>query len=137
MMVVMRLATLIVALLLLSACGDPQSGAPAGGRGSATPTPDVALRLMDRVRNMTAIVRRTDRIAAVQAKWGDVLSRSGVQGGNGDPNEDVWIVAVVGEVYPSFGVMEMGSSPCGTFAFGQGRSVRSKVSSWQRWHWPL
>ncbi len=129
MMVVMRLATLIAALLLLSACGDPQSGALAGGRGSATPTPDIALRLMDRVRNMTAIVRRADRIAAVQAKWGDVLSRSGVQGGNGDPNEDVWIVAVVGEVYPSFGVMEMGSSPCGTFVFDLAGNVKSSGAS--------
>jgi len=130
-----RLAVLGFALALLTACGELEGDALSGGRSSPTPaatataTPAIAVRLMDQVKGMTAIVRRADRIAAVRAKWGDVLARSGVQGGTGDPNEDVWIVAVVGEIYPSFGVMEMGSSPCGTFVFDLAGNVKSSGAS--------
>ena len=128
----MRLA-LVVVLLLLTACGERQAGALSGGRPSpsptATPTPDIALRLMDRVRNMTAVVRRVDHIAAAQQKWGDILSASGSQIPGADPNETVWVVAVVGEVYPSFGRGDTGASPCGTFVFDNAGNVKSSSAS--------
>src|SRR5437588_12792279 len=97
----------IAALMLLVGCSQPQSNALSEARASpspaATPTPDVALRLMDRVRNMTGFVRRVDRIAAAQEQWGDILTRSGSQIPGANPGEDVWLVAVVGEVAPSVG----------------------------------
>src|SRR5439155_5382431 len=131
----MRLAALVAALLLLTACGDPQSGALAGGRDSAsppsatTPTPDIALRLMDRVRNMTALVRRVDRIAAAQEKWGDILTRSGSQIPGVNPGEDAWLVAVVGEVAPSFGRGGPEAYDCATFVFDGQENVKSSAYS--------
>jgi hypothetical protein len=125
-----------VALLLLTACGELQSGALSAGRPSpspaetATETPAIATRLMEQVKSMTALVRRVDRITAVRAKWGDILARSGTQQSGIDPNEDVWVVAVVGEIYPSFGVMDMGAGQCGTFFYDASGSVKgSGVSS--------
>jgi hypothetical protein len=124
---------LALALLLCTACGELQSDALSGGHGSpspsATPTPDVALRLMDRVRNMTAIVRRVDRIAAAQEKWGDILSRSGAQLAGADPSEDVWVIAVVGEVYPAFGPADIGPASCGTFVFDLAGNAKSSSAA--------
>lgn len=132
----MRLAALSLVLALLTACGELQSGALSGGRSSPTPavtateTPAVAARLMEQVRNMTGLVRRVDRIAATRAKWGDILARSGTQQTGADPNEDVWVIAVVGEIYPSFGIMETGSGACGTFFYDLAGNVKgSGVSS--------
>src|ERR1700694_1066278 len=102
----MRFAALGLALALLTACGELQSGALSGGRPSpspaatATETPAVAARLIEQVRSMTAFVRRVDRIAATRAKWGDILARSGTQQTGADPSEDIWVIAVVGEIYP-------------------------------------
>jgi hypothetical protein len=124
---------LLTAVILFSACGDREAGPLSGGRASpaptATPTPDVALRLMDRVRNMSGIVHRVDRIAATQEKWGDILTRSGSQIPGADPNESVWVVAVVGEVYPSFGRGDTGGYPCGTFVFDVTGNVKSSGAS--------
>src|SRR5438046_6478725 len=98
----MRPVLLIAALMLLVGCGQPQSNALSEGRASpspaATPTPDVALRLMDRVRNMTGFVRRVDRIGAAQEKWGDILKRSGSKIPGASTGEDVWGGADVGAV---------------------------------------
>ena len=130
---IVRVIALAIAALLITACGELESGALSGGRptpaATATPVPDLALRLMDGVRNMTAIVRRVDRIAAVRAKWGDILSRSGTQQTGADPNEDVWVVAVIGEVYPSFGVMDIGPAACGTFVYDLVGNVKSAGAS--------
>ena len=73
---------------------------------------------------MTALVRRVDRISAVQEKWGDILARSGSQQPGADPNEDIWVIAVVGEVYPSFGVVDMGAGACGTFFYDASGNVK-------------
>jgi hypothetical protein len=112
-----RLAALVVAVVLAAACGEPEFGALAGDRGSsppvatATPTPDIALRLMDRVRNMTAVVRQVDRIAAVQ-------------------EGDLWVVAVIGDVAPGFVRGRSGEYQCATFVFdGQGNGKSSVYSS--------
>jgi hypothetical protein len=80
---------------------------------------------MERVRKMTGVVRRVDRIAAVQEKWGDVLSRSGVQGTGADPSEVVWVIAVVGEVAPSFGLIPTASSPCAVFVYDLAGNTKS------------
>jgi hypothetical protein len=131
-----RFAGLAFVVAVLTACGDLQSGALSGGRSSPTPaatateTPAIAARLMEQVKGMTAVVRRVDRITAVQAKWGDILAQSGSQQSGADPNEDIWVVAVVGEIYPSFGVMEMGPGGCGTFFYDLSGKVKgSGVSS--------
>ena len=125
----MRLVVLVLAMSLATACGEPQSGVLSASTSSpapvATPTPDIALRLMDRVTKMTAIVRRVDRITAAQEKWGDILSRRGVRDSGADPNEDVWVIAVVGEVAPSFGPSVSGASPCGVFVYDQAENVKS------------
>jgi hypothetical protein len=132
----MRLAALGLAVALLTACGELQGGALSGGRPSpspaatATETPAVAARLMERVKGMTALVRRVDRIAATRAKWGDILARNGSQQTGADPNEDMWVIAVVGEIYPSFGVMATGPGACGTFFYDLAGNVKgSGVSS--------
>src|SRR5256885_6297530 len=131
----MRLAALGLAVALLTACGELQGGTLAGGRPSAssaptaTPTPDIALRLMDRVRNMTAVVRRVDRIAAAQEKWGDILTRSGSQIPGANPNEEVWVVAVVGDVAPSFGLARAssGAYQCAAFVFDGQENEKSSA----------
>ena len=130
----MRLVVLIAALLLFVGCGQPQPGALSEGRTSpspaATPTPDVALRLMDRVRNMTALVRSVDRIAAAQEKRGDFQTRNGSQIPGADPNENVWVIAVVGDVSPSFARGGISEYQCATFAFDdQGNGIGSNYSS--------
>jgi hypothetical protein len=131
----MRLAAFAAALLLLTACGEKQSDVLAGGRGSATPspaatpTPDVAFRLMDRVRNMTAIVRRADRIARCKRNGARSSLGAASKAATAIPTRTVWIVAVVGEIYPSFGVMDMGASACGTFVFGLAGNVKSSGAS--------
>ena len=132
----MRFVFLAIGVLILTACGTPEGAALSGAKATpvatavATPTPDIALRLMDRVRNMSALVRRVDRITAVQTKWGDILARSGTQQPGADPNEDVWVIAVVGEVQPAFGVMEIGPGACGTFIYDAlGEAKGSTVSS--------
>jgi hypothetical protein len=85
---------------------------------------------MDQVKSLTALVRRVDRLSAVRAKWGDILARSGTQQSGADPNEDVWVVAVVGEIYPSFGVIDTGPGACGTFFYDLAGNVKgSGVSS--------
>jgi hypothetical protein len=131
-----RVVALAIAVLALAACGELDGGARSGGRPTPvatpapTPTPDIALRLMDRVRNMTGIVRRIDRIAAAHEKWGDILARSGSQQPGADPSEDIWVIAVVGEVYPSVGLLDIGSGACGTFFYdGSGNAKGSGVSS--------
>jgi hypothetical protein len=131
-----RLAALGLALGLLTACGELQSEALSGGRSSpspaatATETPAVAARLMEQVKSMTALVRRVDRIAATRVKWGDILARSGSQQTGADPNEDIWVIAVVGEIYPLFGVMATGPGACGTFFYDLAGNVKgSGVSS--------
>lgn len=86
---------------------------------------------MDRVRKMTAVVQRVDRIAAAQEKWGDILTGSGsqIQIPGADPNETVWVIAVVGEIYPSFGRGGIGGYPCGTFVFENAGNVKSSSAS--------
>lgn len=124
----MRFAAVVIAATLLIGCGDQGSGSLSGGRASpgptATPTPDVALRLLEKVTTMTGIVRRVDRIAAVQEKWGDILARRGVRDTGADPNEDVWVIAVVGELTPS-SVLPTAPSPCGIFVYDQAGNVKS------------
>jgi hypothetical protein len=128
-----RPVVLVAALILLTACGEVQSGALSPGQASpspaATPTPDVALRLMDRVRNMRAVVHRVDRIAAAQEKWGDILTRSGSHIPGADPNEDVWVIAVVGDVAPSFGLERAvaGAYQCATFVFDEQENGKSSA----------
>jgi hypothetical protein len=124
---------LLAALLLLTACGEREAGALTRGGPSpvpaATPTPDVAVRLMERVRNMTAVVRQVDRIAAARAKWGDILSRTGVQLNGADPNEDVWVIAVVGDVSPAAARGPVGAYQCATFVFDGQESPKSSTYS--------
>jgi hypothetical protein len=78
---------------------------------------------------MSAVVGRVDRIAAAQEKWGDILTRSGsqIQIPGANPNEDVWVVAVVGDVAPTLGLGRASSEgyQCATFVFddqGNGKS---------------
>ena len=132
----MRLASLGLAVALLTACGELQGGALSGGRSSpspaatATETPAIAARLMEQVKSMTGLIRRVDRITATRVKWGEILARSGSQQTGADPNEDIWVIAVVGEVYPSFGVMATGPGACGTFFYDLAGNVKgSGVSS--------
>ena len=88
---------------------------------------------MDRVRNMSAVVHRVDRIAAAQEKWGDVLSRNAQYVGGADPNENVWVVAVVGDVAPAFGrggIGTIGGYQCAIFVFdGQENGKSSSMSA--------
>jgi hypothetical protein len=133
-MYVVRVVALAFAALTLAACGQVEGGALSTSTpvatAASTATPAVALRLMDQVRNMTALVRRIDRITAVQAKWGDILGRSGTQQPGADPNEDVWVIAVIGEIYPSFGLIDIGGGACGTFFYdASGNAKGSGVSS--------
>jgi hypothetical protein len=84
----------------------------------------MAARLIEQVKGMTGLVRRVDRIAATRVKWGDILARGGSQQPGADPNEDVWVIAVVGEVYPSFGIMDTGPGACGTFFYDLAGTVK-------------
>jgi hypothetical protein len=130
----MRIAAVVIAATLLIACGEQSGGSLSGGRTSpgptATPTPDIALRLMERVTKMTAVVRRVDRIVAAQDKWGDILSRSVMQLAGADPNEAVWVIAVVGDVSPGAARGRSDEYQCVTFVFdGQGNGKSSTYSS--------
>jgi hypothetical protein len=79
---------------------------------------------------MSALVHRVDRIAAAQEKWGDILTRSGSQIPGADATEDVWVIAVVGDVSPSFARGGISEYQCATFAYdGQGNSKGGNYSS--------
>jgi hypothetical protein len=123
---------LAIAVLFLTACGEVGGGALAGGRPSPTPvatsTPDVALRLMDRVRNMTGVVRKIDRIAAKQEKWGDVGAWNAITIPDMDPNGLVWVIAVVGDFSPSAGNAGWGYQ-CATFVYDSQERARSSTYS--------
>jgi len=78
---------------------------------------------------MTGFVRHVDRIAAAQEKWGDILTRSSSQIPGANPGEDVWVVAVVGEVAPSFGRGGPEAYDCATFVFDGQENVKSSAYS--------
>lgn len=66
---------------------------------------------------MTGIVLRIDDIAAKLVSSADYLAPGSVPSAHASVPSTVWVVAVVGEIRPSFGVMARPNSPCGLFAF--------------------
>jgi hypothetical protein len=83
---------------------------------------------MDRVRNMTAVVGKIDRIAATQEKWGDVGAGNGTTIPDMDPNGLVWVIAVVGNVSPSLRNGGWGYQ-CATFVYDSQERGRSSTYS--------
>ena len=122
--VMRRLLTAIAIAGVLAACGDRGDGPLAAGppSPSPTPTPQIALDLMNRVRQMTAVAQRVDQIEVVKVKLGTIPN--GLQLPSDDPNEDVWVVAVVGEV-----VTAGGRYPCGRWVFDLSGGSRGSSSS--------
>jgi hypothetical protein len=83
---------------------------------------------MDRVRNMTALVGKIDRIASTQEKWGNIGAWGGTTIPDMDPNGLVWVIAVVGDISP--GLREGGwGYQCGTFVYDSQERVRSTTYS--------
>jgi hypothetical protein len=121
---------LIVALTLaLVACGDLQPAsqalAPAPPSPTAQPSPTPLPSgvvdpkpLVQRVRGMTGIIRRIDDITTKLMSSTDYIGPGNVPGPAVSFPPTIWVVAVVGDLAPSFGVMARGPhSQCGLFAF--------------------
>jgi hypothetical protein len=124
-------ALLATAALFGAACGDASvagsvaSAAGAAGRSAAvSPCPSVAglpataLQLIDRVKPQSASIIRMDCITARLEKMSDFSRSVGMSGTPAGPDEDVWVVAVLGEVRSSFGITDTGTSPCGRWVYG-------------------
>jgi hypothetical protein len=132
---------LIVALtLVLVACADSQSAsqalAPASpsptAQPSPTPLPSGVIDpkpLVQRVRGMTGIIRRIDDITTKLMSSTDYMGPGTVPGPTVSFPPTVWVVAVVGDIAPNFGLMARPNSQCGLFAFaadtGEGWSSSS------------
>jgi hypothetical protein len=66
---------------------------------------------------MTAIVRRIDDVATKLMSSADYLGPGNVFGPSVSVPATVWVVAVVGDIAPNFGVMARPNSQCALFAF--------------------
>jgi hypothetical protein len=126
---------LIVALaLLLAACGDLRAGSQAVAprtplptslssstpASSSTPLPSGIVDpqpLVQQVEGMNGIVLRIDDIATKLVSAADYLGPDNVPGPSVNVPSTVWVVAVVGDIAPNFGVMWRPNSPCGLFSF--------------------
>jgi hypothetical protein len=117
---------LLVLTLALLACGELQSGsqalAPASPSllPSATPLPSGVVDpqpLVQRVRGMTGVVLRIDDIATKLTSSADYMGPGTVPGPTMNVPKMVWVVAVIGEMRQSFGVLPVPNFPCGLFAY--------------------
>jgi hypothetical protein len=117
----------IALALVLASCGDLQPAAqalapasPAPVLSSPTPLPSGVVDpqpLVQRVRGMTAIVGRVDDVATRLIPGVDFLGPGTIPSPAMNIPATVWVVAVVGEIAPSLGVMALPTSQCGLFAF--------------------
>lgn len=121
------IVALAVALLFV-ACGDLQPGsqalAPAPPSPTTAPAPTPLPSgivdpqpLVERVKRMTAIVARLDDITTKLMTGADYLRPGNVPGPSVGVPATVWVVAVVGDIRPNFGVMARPNSQCALFAF--------------------
>jgi hypothetical protein len=133
------MAALAFALSVV-ACGDLQSGSQALAPASPSPTlmpsptplPSGVVDpqpLVQQVKGRTAIVGRIDDITTKLMSGVDFLGPGTVPSPAMNIPATLWVVAVVGEIAPSFRVMTRPSSQCGLFAFradtGDGWSSKS------------
>ena len=112
--------------LALFACGDLQSGSQALAPASPSPLPSPTplpsgvvdpQPLVQRVKGMTGVVLRIDDIATKLMPSADYLGNSIVLSPAANAPGTVWVVAVLGELAPSFGVIAIPNYSCGLFAF--------------------
>jgi hypothetical protein len=117
---------IVVLTLALFACGDLQSSSQALAPASPSPVPSPTplpsgvvdpQPLVQRVKGMTAIVRRIDDVATKLMSSADYLGPGNVPGPSVSVPVTVWVVAVVGDIAPNFGVMARPNSQCALFAF--------------------
>ena len=113
---------------ILAACGGPQPGSEALAPTSPSTTPLTSptplpsgvvdpQSLVRHVKGLTAIVLRVDDIATKLMPSSEYLGPGNVPGPSMIVPATVWVVAVVGDIRPSFGVMARPNSQCGLFAF--------------------
>jgi hypothetical protein len=116
----------VVLTLALFACGDLQSGSQALAPASPSPLPSPTplpsgvvdpQPLVQRVRGMTGVVLRIDDIATKLMPSADYLGTSIMLSPAVSAPATVWVVAVLGDIAPSFGVMARPNSQCALFAF--------------------
>ena len=113
---------LILAALLVAACGDlqPDSRALAPARASpssvATPLPSGVIDpqpLIERDKTISAVVLRADTVAAKLTTMQAAMAGSAT--GPSIDGSPVWAIAIVGQLRPAFGPIDTGTSPCGVF----------------------
>ena len=123
--------TTIVALALalaLTACGDLQTAsqalAPAPPSPTAVPTatplPSGVVDpqpLVEQVKRMTGIILRLDDITTKLMAGAAYMRPENIPGPTMNVPTTVWVVAVVGDIRPNFGVMARPNSQCALFAF--------------------
>jgi hypothetical protein len=123
-----RFIVAVAIAIALVACGDRQPGsqalAPAAPSRTALPAPTPLPSgvvdpqpLVQQVIRLSAIVLRVDDVATKLVSGADFLGPGTLPGPAGSVPATAWVVAVVGEIAPNFGVMARPNSQCGLFAF--------------------
>jgi hypothetical protein len=87
---------------------------------SSTPVPGGVVdpqALVQKVTRLNGIVLRVDDVATKLMPSTDYPTPGASVGLAGHVPTTIWVVAVLGEIRPSFGVMARPNSPCGLFAF--------------------
>ena len=74
-------------------------------------------QLMQRVKGMTGIVLRIDDMATKLMSGADYMGPRNIPGPSMNVPATVWVVAVVGDIAPNFGVMPRPNSQCALFAY--------------------
>jgi hypothetical protein len=120
--------SMLALALSVVACSGSQAGsqalAPAPPSPAAPPVPTPLPSgvvdpqpLVEQVKRMTAIVVRLDDITTKLVAGDDYMRPGNIPGPSVSVPTNVWVVAVVGDIRPNFGVMARPNSQCALFAF--------------------
>lgn len=74
-------------------------------------------QLIQRVKGMTGIVLRIDDVATKLMSGADYMGPRNIPGPSMNVPATVWVVAIVGDIAPNFGVMARPNSQCALFAY--------------------
>ena len=117
-------ALLVALAIVIVGCGDLQTGsralAPSAVSASPTPLPSGVIDpkpLEQRASGLSASVHRVDKVSStLTSRKAYMDSVHAMTTAIPDPDL-IWVIAIIGELTPSFGLIDMGVQQCGLFGF--------------------
>lgn len=107
-------------LVVATACGAHEPGAQALASATATPLPSGVVDpapLVQRATRPGTAVARVDDLAVRLTPTADYLGRGVTSGVSTFMPTSVWVVAIIGEIRPTWGLLQRPNAQCGLFAF--------------------